>query len=133
MTAIVAKRITAVLLVEQIEPCLSFWVDSLGFTAAVAVPDGDRLAFVSLQKGSTEVMYQTYDSVQRDNARVAQEARGSSTLLYVEVDDLDAVIAALSGADVFMPVRTAFYGAREIGLRDPAGHLVTFAQFLAPQ
>ena len=27
-----------------------------------------------------------------------------------------------------MPERTAFYGMREIGFQDPAGHYITFAQ-----
>jgi hypothetical protein len=33
-----------------------------------------------------------------------------------------------------MPVRTTFYGAKEIGVKDPAGHVVIFAQLgVAPQ
>jgi uncharacterized glyoxalase superfamily protein PhnB len=60
--------------------------------------------------------------------------RRGPTFLYVEVDDLDAVIAALKGVPVVMPVRTTFYGAKEIGVKDPAGHFVTFAQMgVAPQ
>ena len=27
-----------------------------------------------------------------------------------------------------MPERTAFYGMREVGFQDPAGHYLTFAQ-----
>ena len=131
---ITVKRVTAVLLVEEIEPCLNFWVDRLGFTKAGEVPDGNKLAFVMLQKGMTEVMYQTYASVQKDNAQAAKDMRKGPTFLYVEVDDLDAVIAALKGVPVVMPVRTTFYGAREIGVKDPAGHFVTFAQYgPAPQ
>jgi hypothetical protein len=30
-----------------------------------------------------------------------------------------------------MPVRDTFYGSKEIGIKDPAGHFVTFAQFEA--
>lgn len=123
------KRVTAVLLVEKIEPCLNFWVDRLGFTKTVEVPDGNKLAFVSLQKGATEVMYQTFASVEKDNAQAAKEMRKGPTFLYVEVDDLDGVIAALKGVPVAMPERTTFYGAREIGVKDPAGHSVTFAQY----
>jgi uncharacterized glyoxalase superfamily protein PhnB len=131
---IAVKRVTAVLLVDEIEPCLNFWVDRLGFTKAGEVPDGNKLAFVMLQKGTTEVMYQTYASVQKDDAQAAKDARKGPTFLYVEVDDLDAVIAALKGVPVVMPVRTTFYGAREIGVKDPAGHFVTFAQYgPAPQ
>src|SRR3984885_499782 len=128
------KKVTAVLLVEEIEPCLNFWVDRLGFTKTVEVPDGNKLAFVILQKGGTEVMYQTFASVEKDDAQAAKDARKGPTFLYVEVDDLDAVIAALRGVPVVMAVRTTFYGAREIGVKDPAGHVVTFAQYgPAPQ
>jgi uncharacterized glyoxalase superfamily protein PhnB len=128
------KRMTAVLLVEEIEPCLNFWVDRLGFTKTAEVPDRTKLAFVILQKGTTEVMYQTFASVEKDNAQVAKDARKGPTFLYVEVDDLDAVIAALKGAPVVMPLRTTFYGAKEIGVKDPAGHFITFAQYgAAPQ
>jgi uncharacterized glyoxalase superfamily protein PhnB len=128
------KKVTAVLLVEEIEPCLNFWVDRLGFTKTAEVPDGNKLAFVMLQKGGTEVMYQTFASVEKDNAQLAKDMRRGPTFLYVEVDDLDAVISALKGVPVVMPVRTTFYGAKEIGVKDPAGHFVTFAQMgVAPQ
>ncbi len=123
------KTVTAVLLVEEIESCLNFWVDRLGFTKTAEVPDGNKLAFVILHKGTTEVMYQTFASVEKDNAQAAKEMRKGPTFLYVEVDDLDAVIAALKGAPVVMPVRTTFYGAKEIGVKEPAGHFVTFAQY----
>jgi uncharacterized glyoxalase superfamily protein PhnB len=134
MKTIEVKKVTAVLLVEEIEPCLNFWVDRLGFTKTAEVPDGNKLAFVMLEKGATEVMYQTFASVEKDNAQLAKDMRKGPTFLYVEVDDLDAVIAALKGVPVVMPVRTTFYGAKEIGVKDPAGHFVTFAQVgVAPQ
>jgi len=41
------KRITAVLLVKEIEPVIPFWVDRLGFTKTIEVPDGNRLGFVA--------------------------------------------------------------------------------------
>ena len=123
------KKVTAVLLVEEIEPCLNFWVERLGFTKTAEVPDGNKLAFVILQKGATELMYQTFASVEKDNLEAAKDARKGPTFLYVEVGDLDAVIAALKGVPVVLPVRTTFYGAKEIGVKDPAGHFVTFAQY----
>ena len=54
------KKITAVLLVEEVEPCVKFWVERLGFEKAAEVPDGGKLAFAMLQKGAVEVMYQSY-------------------------------------------------------------------------
>jgi uncharacterized glyoxalase superfamily protein PhnB len=119
------------LFVNEIEPVLSFWVDRLGFQKTAEVPEGNKLGFVILQKGNVEVMYQTYASVDKDMPAIAQAVRKGPTFLYVEVDNLNAVIEAMKGAEVYLPVRTTFYGAKEIGVKDPAGHFITFAQFVA--
>ena len=124
------KRITPVLFVKEIEPVLPFWVDKLGFTKTIEVPHGNKLGFVALQKGATEVMYQSYDSVAEDMPLVAETRKGP-TFLYIEVDNLNAVVTALKGEKVVQPERTAFYGMREIGYQEPGGHFVTFAQPVA--
>ena len=125
------KRITPVLYVQEIEPCLKFWVERLSFAKTVEVPDGNRLGFVILQKDNTEIMYQTFASAEKDSAAAAAEINGGRTFLYVEVDNLDDLIAALKGVPVVLPVRTTFYGAKEIGVKDPAGHMVVFAEMNA--
>jgi uncharacterized glyoxalase superfamily protein PhnB len=127
------KRITPVLLVKDIEPLIPFWVDRLGFTKTIEVPDGNKLGFVTFQKGAAEVMYQTYASVEKDAPKeVAATAGKGPTYLYMEVDDLDAVLAAMKDVKLVMPVRTAFYGMREFSVQDPGGHFITFAQAVAP-
>ena len=126
------KKSTPVLFVEQIEPCVKFWTERLGFQKTVEVPDGNRLGFVILVKGNVELMYQSYSSAEKDVPAMAQIVRKGPTFLYIEVEDLEAVKAAIKGVEVTMPERTAFYGAREIGIREPGGHYVTFAQFSAP-
>ena len=57
------NRLTPVLMVEAIEPCLPFWVDRLGFSKTVEVPHGDRLGFAILVRDGVELMYQTRASV----------------------------------------------------------------------
>src|SRR5712672_521395 len=123
------KKLTPVLFVEKIESVLSFWTQHLGFIKTVEVPDGDRLAFVILQQGPAEVMYQSFASVDKDLPAIAADIRKGPTFLYLEVDDLEAVKGAIAGLYVYIPERTTFYGAREIGIKDPAGHFVTFAYF----
>jgi uncharacterized glyoxalase superfamily protein PhnB len=124
------KRITPVLFVKEIEPVLPFWVEKLGFTKAIEVPHGNKLGFVALQKGDTEIMYQSYDSVAADVPLLAEIHKGP-TFLYIEVDSLDAVLTALKGSKIVQPERTAFYGMREVGFQEPGGHYVTFAQPVA--
>jgi uncharacterized glyoxalase superfamily protein PhnB len=127
-------RLTPVLFVEEIEPSMAFWTERLGFEKAVEVPDGNKLAFAALKKDRVEVMYQTYRSADKDVPALSGIVRKGPTFLYVEVENLSQTIAAIQGAEVVMPVRTTFYGAQEIGVKEPGGHYVTFAQLgVAPQ
>ena len=124
------KKITPVLFAQEIEPCLKFWVERFGFQKIAEVPDGDRLAFAMLQKGTVELMYQSYASADKDvGTTISQQVRKGPTFLYVEVDNLDETINAVKGTEVVMPKRKTFYGSTEIGIKDPAGHYVTFAEF----
>ncbi len=124
------KKITPVLFVHEIEPCVQFWVERFGFAKTAEVPDGDKLAFAMLQKGNAELMYQSYASADKDvGTTISQVVRKGPTFLYVEVDNLEETIKAVKGSDVVMPKRTTFYGSTEIGIKDPAGHYVTFAEF----
>jgi uncharacterized glyoxalase superfamily protein PhnB len=127
------KKLTPVLVVEAIEPVLPFWVDRLGFQKTAEVPEGDRLGFVILAKGPVEVMYQTWASVEKDVPMMAREPRGT-TFLFLEIEpaDFDDTVKKLEGVPVILPERKTFYGAREIGVREPGGHVVTFAAFDAP-
>jgi uncharacterized glyoxalase superfamily protein PhnB len=125
------KRITPVLFVNEIEPILPFWVDRLGFAKTIEVPHGDKLGFAALNKGTTEVMYQTFASLGDDMPKILEAAKKGSTFLYIEVDNLDAVLAALKDSQIVQPERTAFYGMREVGFQDPGGHYITFAQPVA--
>jgi uncharacterized glyoxalase superfamily protein PhnB len=123
------KKITAVLLTEDVASCVKFWTDRLNFEKTAEVPDGDSLAFAIVQRGGVELMYQSYVSVEREDPHAGEMARKGPTFLYIEVDDLAAAMAATAGAEVTLPERTTFYGSREFGVKDPAGHFLTFAQF----
>jgi uncharacterized glyoxalase superfamily protein PhnB len=125
------KRITPVLYVQEVEPCVKFWVERLGFEKTVEVPDGQRLGFAIVQKGSAEIMYQSFASAEKDTPVAAGEISGGRAFLYVEVDNLDDIISAVKGIPVVVPLRTTFYGAKELGIKDPAGHVIVFAQMSA--
>jgi catechol 2,3-dioxygenase-like lactoylglutathione lyase family enzyme len=121
------QKLTSVLIVEAIEPCLEFWCERLGFTKTVEVPEGERLGFVILEHGPLELMLQSRASVAADNSAIARDAFRSA--LFVEVDDLARMRRAVDGLPLVFDERTTFYGAREICVRDPAGNVVVFAQF----
>lgn len=123
------KKLTPVLYVDAIEPMLPFWVDRLDFERTVEIPMGDALGFVILRRGDVEVMYQTHDSLGHDVPELAGQLATGRSAVFVEVDDLDAVQRALDGVAPVVPRRQTFYGSDELIVRDPAGNVVTFAQF----
>ena len=121
------KKLSPVIMVDAIEPCLSFW-ERLGFAKTAEVPEGDRLGFVLLAKDSVEVMYQTHESVEKDAPGLVSHDRGHGAALFIEVSDVESVQQALAGVDVVVPRRKTFYGMDEIGVKEPGGHIVVFAQ-----
>ena len=121
------KKLTPILTLEAIEPSLPFWVDALGFTKTVDVPTGDVLGFAILEKDGYQVMLQTVASMQGDVPAVASPPGGS--VLYVEIEDLSAIEAAVAEYELLVPRRKTFYGAEEIFVREPGGNVVGFAQF----
>ena len=87
MTAM--KRLTPIVFVEAIEPCLSFWTDWLGFEVTVTVPEEDRLGFVILERESLWLMYQTRASVANDVPALLDDVSGGATTLFIEVESLN--------------------------------------------
>jgi uncharacterized glyoxalase superfamily protein PhnB len=120
-------KLTPVLLVEEIEKSLPFWVDRLGFTKTVEVPEGNRLGFVILVKDGAEVMLQTWESVKKDAPSLVPKERATNASLFIEVDDFADILKRIEGCEIALPDRTTFYGMREIVVREPGGHLVCFA------
>jgi uncharacterized glyoxalase superfamily protein PhnB len=122
------KKMTPNLYTDDVEACVRFWVDRLHLEKTVEVPDGERLAFAALQKGSIELMYGSYASLDKNGGATGRYERGTS-FLFLEVDDVDAVFAATSGSPLVAPIHKTFYGSTEFTVKDPAGHWITFAQF----
>lgn len=119
---------TPITIVREIEPSLEFWVGKLGYQKTVEVPHEGKLGFVILTKDASEVMLQTRASLRADLPALAELLREGSTLLYTDVDSLEAAQQALKGAEILVPTRTTFYGAKEFYAREPGGQIVGFAE-----
>jgi uncharacterized glyoxalase superfamily protein PhnB len=123
------KKLSPVIFVEEIEPCLGFWIDRLGFERTLEVPHGDRLGFAAMVRDNVEVMYQSRASIAEDLPVLAQGPFDrSGSVLFIEVGDLNAILPKLEGVEVVVPERTTFYGAREIFVRAPCGTVVGLAE-----
>jgi hypothetical protein len=126
--AVTTKKLTPVLIVDAIEPCLPLWVERLGWKTTAEVPEGDKLGFVMLEKDGVELMYQTWASVEKDLGRKSPRPTTTTVGLFLEVTDLDAIEKQIKGLPLSLPRRTTFYGMDEIGVTEAGGHMVVFAQ-----
>jgi uncharacterized glyoxalase superfamily protein PhnB len=123
------KQLTPVMVVDQVEPCLEFWIKRLGFTKVHEVPGPDgNLIFASAEREGIEVMYQTRASVIEDLPGSTKELEGHSIVLFLTVDSIDEVETAMAGAPVVKPRHQTFYGSTEFYVREPGGNMVGFAQ-----
>lgn len=116
--------VTPLHIVDAIEPALPFWTERLGYTVVASVPHEDALGFALLVRDGSQIMLQTRKSVAADVPALASE----HSALYVDVASLAEATAAVQGAEIVLPERTTFYGAKELWIRDPAGIVIGLSE-----
>ena len=67
------NKATPILVVDEIEPCLPFWTERLGFEITATVPHGDAIGFAMLNKDNVELMYQSRASIEEDLGAASAE------------------------------------------------------------
>lgn len=122
------SKIAPILNVNSIEDNLPFWKNNLGYEVTVQVPGpNDKLGFVILNKGPSEVMLQTSQSV-ADDLHGHPDIAKADILLYADVDSIDSVEKSLLKENILIPKRKTFYGTLEVWAKDSSGKIIGFAQ-----
>ncbi|MDX1643393.1 MAG: hypothetical protein R3244_03435 [Thermoanaerobaculia bacterium] len=121
------ESLSPVINVEEIEPCLPFWTERLGFALVAQVSHDARLGFAMLVRDDLSVMYQSFAAAEADVPGVVAHDQPPGTGLFFVVSDFDALLKALEGAEVVVPERQTSYAEREIAVRAPCGTIVGFA------
>jgi hypothetical protein len=119
------EKLTALLVVDAIEPCLETW-KKLGYQVGVRVPETGTLGFVILSGPSGELMLQTRASLAEDLPALAKKK--PSHLLYGDVASLSAAEKSLVHARVLVPRRKTFYGANETWFELEDGMILGLAE-----
>jgi catechol 2,3-dioxygenase-like lactoylglutathione lyase family enzyme len=115
--------VSAIFSVADVAAAIAFYRDRLGFDVQWrddAEPPGYAIVF----RGAASLHLQP---ASRNGAAAA--AKGRSTL-YVWVDDVAALHDELdrAGCPIEVPLCETPYGTRELGVRDPDGNGLSFAQ-----
>lgn len=114
----------------DIDSTLSFWTASLGFDVVARIDDDrGRALWCQVRRDDVRVMFTTH---YHDDPSEDEEGEHTASLtgaLYVDVDDVDAVAAALPASvpRLFGP-EDMRHGMREVAVRDPNGYTIIFGQ-----
>jgi PhnB protein len=120
-------RITPYLLYADVDAALDFVVKAFGFEETVRMPGADGTTMhAEARLGEGVVMMGSPGPEYRNPAALG----GSTQLVYVYVDDVDAHCAAAraAGATITREPEDQFYGDRTYGVEDPEGHHWSFSQ-----
>lgn len=123
------RQLVPLLTVTNIERSVHFYVDELGFQTRETWEPNGKLAWCWLKRDELAVMLQQ-DCPEEDGPA---EGRGRGVILYCNCDDADAIYADLTKRGLQLhPPQVAFYGMKQIYLRDPDGYELCFESRVAP-
>ena len=123
------RRLVPILSVESIEVVVPFWT-ALGWEAKDPMEVDGKLIFLAFAKDGVTIHYQTLAHIEGQLPGATEMLAGSTAMIYITVTSLDRVVEALGpGAEVVIARRRTAWGADEIYVKEPGGHLVGFAQF----
>jgi PhnB protein len=115
--------LTPYLAVDDARKAIDFYKRAFGASERVLMPAPDgKVGHAELQIGDSIVMLS--DPFPQSRTTPPKELGGSTTTLFMYVDDVDAVVkrAADAGATVASEPEDMFWGDRSGTLSDPFGH-----------
>ena len=128
----VFQKLTPNLIVENVERSLAFYVEVLGFTRGLTVPDESPLVFASVVSGNVEIFFNDKATAMKEYPSFAATPIGLTGTMYIETTGVDAWHERLkSTVRIVMPLVTQFYGMKEFAFADPDGYVITFAERVA--
>jgi lactoylglutathione lyase len=122
-------KLTPNLVVGSVERSLAFYVDTLGFTRGMTVPDASPFVFASVTSGAVEIFFNDAAAATSEYPVFANKPIGATATMFIEMKGVDALHDRLKpSVKIVMPLVTQFYGLREFAIEDPDGYVITFAE-----
>jgi uncharacterized glyoxalase superfamily protein PhnB len=133
------KKLTANMMVENVNHTIDFYSDVLGFEFVMGVPEGSQeivterqkgqaLGFAIVRCGVVEMMLQARTSMIDEVPDFRDTSIGASLTFYIEVDNIAGLYKRLRDkVEIIRDKQTTFYGKQEFYIRDCNGYILTFA------
>jgi len=117
---LIATRLIPSLGVSDIERSLNFYQTFFGFELADSYDDDGRMAWCWLRTATADLMLQQLSA---EHQIRLNPAIGQSWVVYIEVDDIDALHSKLKeGGFPVSDIASTDYGTQEFFLPEPDGY-----------
>jgi catechol 2,3-dioxygenase-like lactoylglutathione lyase family enzyme len=123
------QKLTANLVVSNVERSLAFYRDVLGFSVTATVPEAAPYVFAWVESGGVSVMVNSREAAAAEYPAFSDRPLGGTLTLFVNVSGIrDAYASLRDRVKVVMPLETKWYGVTEFAFEDPDGYIITFAE-----
>ncbi|RXQ94445.1 bleomycin resistance family protein [Ancylomarina salipaludis] len=126
--------------VQNIKKTVDFYVNVLGFSLVMIVPetqdgieqtiaDGKEYVFAMVVKDKVELMFQESESFKQDLKFAKGLSIAASISFYMEVNEVDKLYNDLKNkVSEISELKTAWHGMREFYIKDINGYMLGFAE-----
>lgn len=127
-----AEGIIPHLIVDNAAKAIEFYQQAFGaeLVSKAPTPDGKKLMHAELKIGKSRIyLNDDFPEYSNGKSRTPMALGGSPVVMHRYVEDCDTIIkrAEKAGAKVTMPPQDQFWGDRYGTIRDPFGHVWSFA------
>ncbi len=120
-------ELVPLLFVDDIQLCVAFYVDKLGFTLQQRWDPDGKLSWCRLRRDKSAVMLQ---QATEEDGPASERGRGIG--FYFNCDDVEAMYAEVTSRGLMVnPLKVTYYGEKQLSLRDPGGYSLIFQSTVA--
>lgn len=133
------SKITANLMVANVNEALDFYEKVLGFALVMGVPEDSQqivtslaghtpLGFAIVKRDEAELMLQSQRSLAGELPEFQKRPVGGAVTLYFQIANARELYDRIKGqVTILKDLHRTFYGAEEFHIRDCNGYVLTFA------
>jgi len=133
------KKITANLMVEDVNKTIDYYVKNLDFKFVMGVDankntklaewDGTKLIWAIIKKNDVEIMLQAQHSLIDEVPEFKGRTVGGTFTLYISMSDTKRFYQQIKNkVEIIKDLHKTFYGAYEFAIKDLNGYILYFAQ-----
>lgn len=135
------NKVTANLMVSNVNETINYYVNNLGFTFITAIDenkggvgddyDSSALIWALIKNGNVELMLQRTDSFTQELPQFIGQNTGGTFTLYISMKDVEGFYNKIKdNVNIVKDIYKTFYGANEFIIKDLNNYIIYFGEMM---